>query len=206
MPSLRAWLTKKQRETRKGRAELRLEERTAQWNSKPENRYLPAWWEWLSIRWYVPKASWTSPQKKLMSRATSILRRNAAALWCVLLVLGFIGWEIEQTYAEKQRKADDKTAATRVSVLANATADGVPFTIEALEPIQALALPKLVALFQDSKADAKHRAHAAYALAQLADEATRAKHRDGMLDAILDRKSTRLNSSHGGISRMPSSA
>src|SRR5262249_39909800 len=47
VPSLRQWLTRKQRETRRGRAELRLAERSAAWNAKPERRQLPAWWEWL---------------------------------------------------------------------------------------------------------------------------------------------------------------
>ena len=39
--SLRDWLTRKQRETRRGRAELRLAERAAFWDAKPENRHLP---------------------------------------------------------------------------------------------------------------------------------------------------------------------
>ena len=40
--SLRDWLTRKQRETRRGRAELRLAERSSLWNAKPENRHLPS--------------------------------------------------------------------------------------------------------------------------------------------------------------------
>ena len=40
--SLREWLTRKQRETRRGRAELRLAERAAIWDNKPENRHLPS--------------------------------------------------------------------------------------------------------------------------------------------------------------------
>ena len=48
--SLRDWLTRKQRETRRGRAELRLAERAAIWDSKPENRHLPSVLEWASIR------------------------------------------------------------------------------------------------------------------------------------------------------------
>ena len=39
--SLREWLTRKQKETRRGRAELRLADRAALWNAKPENRLLP---------------------------------------------------------------------------------------------------------------------------------------------------------------------
>ena len=48
--SLRDCLTRKQRETRKGRAELRLAERSASWNAKPENRHLPSALEWVNIR------------------------------------------------------------------------------------------------------------------------------------------------------------
>ena len=44
--SLRDWLTRKQRETRRGRAELKLAERAAIWESKPENRNLPSLLEW----------------------------------------------------------------------------------------------------------------------------------------------------------------
>jgi hypothetical protein len=41
VPSLRDWLTRKQKETRRGRAELLLADRAAVWNAKPENRQLP---------------------------------------------------------------------------------------------------------------------------------------------------------------------
>ena len=42
VPSIREWLTRKQKETRRGRAELRLVERSSLWNAKPENRRLPS--------------------------------------------------------------------------------------------------------------------------------------------------------------------
>ncbi len=61
VPALREWLTRKQRETRRGRAELRLAERAALWSSKPERRHLPAWWEWLNIRLLTRGKDWTPP-------------------------------------------------------------------------------------------------------------------------------------------------
>src|SRR5262249_17866337 len=70
VPALRDWLTRKQKETRRGRAELRLAERAALWHAKPENRYLPAWWEWANIRALTRKKDWTSPQRKMMRKAT----------------------------------------------------------------------------------------------------------------------------------------
>src|SRR5262249_21064954 len=47
--SLRDWLTRKQRATRRGRAELRLADRAAIWEIKPENRHLPSVSEWVTI-------------------------------------------------------------------------------------------------------------------------------------------------------------
>ena len=53
--SLRDWLTRKQKETRKGRAELKLFDTSVIWNGKPENRFLPSWWEHLTIRLLTDK-------------------------------------------------------------------------------------------------------------------------------------------------------
>src|SRR5262249_61133285 len=46
VPSLREWLTRKQKETRRGRAELRLAQRSAAWSARPEKRSLPSLIEW----------------------------------------------------------------------------------------------------------------------------------------------------------------
>jgi hypothetical protein len=50
VPSLQDWLTRKQRETRRGRAELQLNERAELWHAKRENRQLPLLWKILNIR------------------------------------------------------------------------------------------------------------------------------------------------------------
>jgi hypothetical protein len=53
VPSLRDWLTRKQRETRRGRAELRLAERAAEWNARPDARCLPTLSEYLAVLAYT---------------------------------------------------------------------------------------------------------------------------------------------------------
>ena len=70
VPSLRDWLTRKQKETRRGRAELLLADRAAVWNARPENRQLPSLWQWFQIRWLTPKKNWTPPQRKMMRKAS----------------------------------------------------------------------------------------------------------------------------------------
>jgi serine/threonine protein kinase/formylglycine-generating enzyme required for sulfatase activity len=93
VPSLRDWLTRKQRETRRGRAELRLIEWAALWNSKPENRHLPAWWEWLNIRLFTRKKDWSPPQRQMMRQAGRSLAVRGTLMAASLLLLLWAGWE-----------------------------------------------------------------------------------------------------------------
>ena len=53
--SLREWLTRKQKETRRGRAELLLADRAAVWSTRPENRQLPSLLQWFNIRWHTKR-------------------------------------------------------------------------------------------------------------------------------------------------------
>src|SRR5262249_43834924 len=87
--SLRDWLTRKQRENRKGRAELLLADRAAVWNARPENRQLPSLQQWMQIRWLTAKKSWTPLQRKMMGKATQVHALRGLA---VILLLSLIGW------------------------------------------------------------------------------------------------------------------
>jgi serine/threonine protein kinase len=93
VPSLRDWLTRKQKETRRGRAELLLADRAAVWNARPENRQLPSLLQWLQIRWWTAKKNWTKPQRKMMRKATRyhVVRGLAVAL--ILALIGLGSWE-----------------------------------------------------------------------------------------------------------------
>ncbi len=93
--SLRDWLTRKQRETRRGRAELRLAERSSLWNTKPENRHLPSPLEWANIRLLTRKREWSEAQRKMMKRTARVhgLRTLGSVILVSLITWGAIeGW------------------------------------------------------------------------------------------------------------------
>ena len=94
VPSLRDWLTRKQRETRSGRAELRLADCAAVWSAKRENRLLPSIWEYLNIRLLTERKKWTRPQRQMMSKAGRIhgIRVGIAATVATLALVS--AWEI----------------------------------------------------------------------------------------------------------------
>jgi formylglycine-generating enzyme required for sulfatase activity len=92
--SLRDWLTRKQKETRRGRAELLLADRASVWNARPERRQLPSLLQWLQLRWFTRKKNWTPPQQKMMHKAARYHLTRGVAVVAVLLLLLGIGWEI----------------------------------------------------------------------------------------------------------------
>ena len=87
VPSLRDWLTRKQRETRRGRAELRLAERSALWIRKPERKQLPSWGEWLNIRLLTRHREWTQSQQQMMAVATRLHFQRMGLTLAAALVL-----------------------------------------------------------------------------------------------------------------------
>ena len=102
--SLRDWLTRKQKETRRGRAELKLFDTSITWNSKPENRLLPSWWEHLNIRLLTDKKKWTQPQRKMMGKAGRVHGFRFAMALVGLVMLVSIGVVVRAQVA-KQRES-----------------------------------------------------------------------------------------------------
>ncbi len=103
VPSLREWLTRKQRETRRGRAELRLVERSSLWNAKPENRHLPSVWEWANIRLLTKKKDWTEPQRMMMKRAGRVHGLRSFVTVALLGAGVVAGLNVRRQVIESQR-------------------------------------------------------------------------------------------------------
>jgi eukaryotic-like serine/threonine-protein kinase len=162
--SLREWLTRKQRETRRGRAELRLAERAAIWADKPENRQLPSLAEWVSIQTLSRRKNWTGPQRRMMRRAGRVHGLRAIALGViaavVLVVTGVDAWK-RRADAEKARA---EAAKTRVERLVDADTVDVPAIIQSMHESRALTEPELRKVFQDPRVAPKAKLHASLAL------------------------------------------
>jgi len=172
--SLRDWLTRKQKETRRGRAELLLAERTAAWTARPENRCLPAWWEWLNVRLFTHRKDWTPPQRKMMWKTARHHLVRGLVLAACLVLLGWGGWE-----AFGRLKAQ----ALRDRLLNANTAD-VPLIVSDMAPYRRWTDSLLREAYTEAKAkgDARKQLHAALAL--LPAEPARADYLYGrLLDA-----------------------
>lgn len=78
---MREWLLFRQRESLRGRAEIRLAERAAAWRRTGDPRHLPLWWEWVSILLFAAQDYWSGEQREMMRRAARHhLTRGLAAI------------------------------------------------------------------------------------------------------------------------------
>ncbi len=93
VPALRRWLTRKRRETRRGRAELKLAERAALWSKKPENRRLPSIAEWAEIALLTSRNDWSEPERQTMKRAARVHGVRGLTLAALFTVAAWGGIE-----------------------------------------------------------------------------------------------------------------
>ncbi|MCH7685359.1 MAG: serine/threonine-protein kinase, partial [Planctomycetes bacterium] len=176
VPSLHEWLTRKQKETRKGRAELKLEERSALWKAKAENRHLPSILEWVSIRTLTDKKRWTEPQRKMMRKAGQVHVRRLGLAATVVVVLAILGTGLNNAATERRNAAE----ATRlVEGLLQADTSQVKTIIENLAAYRTWAKDDLASAFETPPDDLPNaKLHAA--LAMLSDD-------DSVLGFLKDR-------------------
>jgi serine/threonine protein kinase/formylglycine-generating enzyme required for sulfatase activity len=166
VPALREWLTRKQKETWRGRALLRLEERTVQWSRSSTSRQLPSLPEFVVLVAGVPRAKQKPAERAMMRSAT----RYHAVQWGLLLC-GLIaaGLGLQKYVSTLHEATDHDRAATLVNLLANAAPQDIPAAIEQLKPIRSVGLPILQTRFQEAPDDSSQRLHIAFALAALGE-------------------------------------
>lgn len=140
VPPLRSWLTSKQQETRKGQAELRLAERSAIWNAKPEERNLPSLYEFLTIRSLTSPKEWTSAERRTMSNAAFVHGRRTSLISVMLLLMAIWG-TLYVGRLEVERK--ENYAKVLVKSLLTVPVADVPKIIGELQAYEKWAMPML---------------------------------------------------------------
>lgn len=165
VPALRDWLTRKQKATYRGRAELRLAERTSLWTAKQENRRLPTWWEYLNILTFTRRQNWQPAERTMMQKAGQ--RHGVRAITGLIVVVLFTAaanrvWhnmreQQEAVRQEAMRKERVVRAEELVRSLANADVGRVRNIIQQLEPYRDLAEPLLKQQFATETEDAARK-------------------------------------------------
>lgn len=128
--SLREWLTRKQKETRRGRAEILLEDRSLLWNSKPENHRLPSALEWLTITTLTNQKNRTPNQSRMVKRAGWF----HGVRWSLALVaVGTILFLVQRTIASNRQRNLSAKVRIAVEAVTQSSGGSLPLTIKELD-------------------------------------------------------------------------
>ncbi|MCL4202232.1 MAG: SUMF1/EgtB/PvdO family nonheme iron enzyme [Pirellulaceae bacterium] len=176
---LRQWLTRRQRETLRGRALLRLEERTAEWMPTRQRRFLPNPWEYVSILCFAPRTNLSEPQRSLLRAANRFYAATTSAVLLVLLMLTAGAWWQWDTTQEQR-------TLTAVKSLLSTSPLTVPAAIKDLRPFQSRADKHLREIVdqgtcEGDKATPQQQLHALYGLADAGDVRT-----SSLIDRVAD--------------------
>jgi eukaryotic-like serine/threonine-protein kinase len=111
VPAIRDWLARKSRETLRGRAELKLAERSEAWQSSRESKQLPSALEWCQIRLLTSPKTWSAIQAETMRRAGTVNAVRAGLLVVAMSFIVGIGWAVAQwQVAQVQRQTRRESA------------------------------------------------------------------------------------------------
>lgn len=162
VPSLREWLERKQKETPRGRAELRLVDLAKIWNAKPEARHLPSTWEYLAIRRHTKMAFWTEDEARMMRAADHRLLQRWSLISLLVLVILFMAWTGKASLEHRERTRHGQALVDR---LLDAQVTETPEIINAMRPIWSLVEPQVRSVFKNEPPTSSARLHASLALA-----------------------------------------
>ncbi|WP_422927598.1 protein kinase domain-containing protein [Singulisphaera sp. PoT] len=105
VPPIREWLTRKRKETWRGRVELRLEERAGLWNAKPETKQLPSFLEWCEILAATTKRRWSDAEAAMMRVANRHHLLRAGGVAVGVFLVGLAGARFFDRLAEEHENA-----------------------------------------------------------------------------------------------------
>ena len=164
---LREWLSRKQRETARGRAELLLAERSELWNAKPESQRLPGPIDWARIRRHTRKRDWTEPQRKMMAASGTRVGVLGA------IVLSFVALLAAATYQTYSKGwAEGQLAVARIDDILERDADEIPAIAKSLLERNPSSGRRLADLLEKATAAGNQEAVLRYRLALLPNDRT----------------------------------
>ncbi|QDV47791.1 Serine/threonine-protein kinase PknB [Stieleria neptunia] len=94
VPAVERWITRRQHQTRRGRAELRLAEYASMWSVKPAAKYAPSWIDWASIRILSSPDRWNAAEKRMMRSASRNHLLRSTLVAALVTIIATVGWAL----------------------------------------------------------------------------------------------------------------
>ncbi len=114
---VRLWVTQVHKSDWRGRVKSRLEDLSAIWGRRQEQRYLPTLTELLEMQIAVPRKQLNAAQRAYLRAATRVQASVCSMALGVILILGLVGWYSLHLFQQSQRVQDASVAAQVDSAL-----------------------------------------------------------------------------------------
>src|SRR5580704_2426173 len=154
-------ITRKQRETFRGRAELRLIDRSAVWNAMPQRRHLPPLWEYFSFLLLTNRKKWTPPQRKMMAKAGWGYGRRVALS---ALAFAFLAFKLNSGNREAIERKNKNAADALVQTLLVTNTAQVDSLIPQIDEYRPWADPLLKNVIEARESTPRQKLNASLAL------------------------------------------
>lgn len=184
VPSIQEWLTRKQKESREGRAQLLLAERSSLWNARPENQQLPALGEFVEIRRYTKSTGWSDSQRSMMKKANGFYGKCMALIALGLAIVTGAFWFGGNAIGNAGRA---KVAEATVNSLMTADTNRLPELVRSFQPMRDSVVPVIKNRLNEVPVESKERLHLSMAMVA---------HDSQQLDYVVERA---LNSTPGEV-------
>ena len=163
VPVLKRWLTSKQRETTRGRAELLLEDRAALWTARPERRSLPSPFEWALIRLVTDRSRWDANQARMMRVADRLRFAQLAMAAGLVALVVLVGQSVRRRVAWEQRRVRAETLASH---LFSVKKSELPPLLDSMKPDRSFWQAGIVSVADDRARSVEQRIRAHLALVE----------------------------------------
>ena len=160
VPSIRTWLHRELRETRRGRARLLLQEQALLWNQRPIKRSLPTLTEWIGLQLWTSHREWTPAERRMMGAASRRLLRRTGIVLSVVLI-GAILTNVVLRQANRRRH--DNEAEVLVSHLMDVGNQDIPGIVTEMAAHREWVNPRLERMILDRSKSERNRIRAAMA-------------------------------------------
>jgi eukaryotic-like serine/threonine-protein kinase len=156
VPALNEWLTRKQRETLKGRAELLLTEQASIWSIKKDGTNLLSFWNWLKIWFSTSKNFRSSSEDSSVYFKKSTNYHLKLSFIVILLTTAATWWGLNW-------KSENKSLAL-VESLKTARIQDVPSIVKQLDSYRKWSTPLLIKELSSANPTNKNRLNVSLAM------------------------------------------
>ncbi len=187
VPSLRDWLTRKQRETKKGLAELKLAERSSVWNTRKERQQLPTLLEWIRIRRWTNPERWTEQERAVMKAAGRWYLKSWGSGVLAIILLGTV---LGVVFQQQNLRNQQEQVRVAIDALQRTLGMAVPGNLREIKRQRTdLVLPELTRRYQ-AASDPREKLSLAFAMASYGQ--VESDYLISQIDSIEDRDTANL--------------